>query len=88
MRILEIRRVSGVKHSFRSGVLIVAHQQSLNLYSYVENNPTTTGDPDGHGDWYSPNGRRLGSDGINDRLGACSQRCNNVSFRHACRKHT
>jgi len=24
--------------------------QSLNLYSYVENNPTTTGDPDGHGD--------------------------------------
>jgi RHS repeat-associated protein len=22
--------------------------QSLNLYSYVENNPTTTGDPDGH----------------------------------------
>ena len=26
--------------------------QSLNLYSYVENNPTTTGDPDGH-DWAS-----------------------------------
>ena len=25
--------------------------QSLNLYSYVENNPTTTGDPDGHCDW-------------------------------------
>ncbi len=27
--------------------------QSLNLYSYVENNPTTTGDPDGHccSDW-------------------------------------
>jgi RHS repeat-associated protein len=24
--------------------------QSLNLYAYVENNPTTTGDPDGHGD--------------------------------------
>jgi len=24
--------------------------QSLNLYSYVENNPTTTGDPDGHCD--------------------------------------
>jgi RHS repeat-associated protein len=24
--------------------------QSLNLYSYVENNPTTLGDPDGHGD--------------------------------------
>jgi RHS repeat-associated protein len=23
--------------------------QSLNLYSYVENNPTTVGDPDGHG---------------------------------------
>ena len=22
--------------------------QSLNLYSYVQNNPTTTGDPDGH----------------------------------------
>ena len=24
--------------------------QSLNLYSYVQNNPTTVGDPDGHGD--------------------------------------
>ena len=24
--------------------------QSLNLYSYVKNNPTTLGDPDGHGD--------------------------------------
>ena len=24
--------------------------QSLNLYAYVENNPTTTGDPDGHSD--------------------------------------
>ena len=22
--------------------------QSLNLYSYVQNNPTTVGDPDGH----------------------------------------
>ena len=26
--------------------------QSLNLYSYLENNPTTTVDPDGHGDAY------------------------------------
>jgi RHS repeat-associated protein len=25
--------------------------QSLNLYSYVQNNPTTTGDPDGHCPW-------------------------------------
>jgi RHS repeat-associated protein len=25
--------------------------QSLNLYSYVENNPTTVGDPDGHAPW-------------------------------------
>ncbi|MBZ5512183.1 MAG: RHS repeat-associated core domain-containing protein [Acidobacteriia bacterium] len=40
--------------------------QSLNLYSYVENNPTTTGDPDGHGEWYDPNGRHLGTDGVND----------------------
>src|SRR5207302_3595527 len=24
--------------------------QSLNLYSYVQNNPTTVGDPDGHAD--------------------------------------
>jgi RHS repeat-associated protein len=24
--------------------------QSLNLYSYVQNSPTTVGDPDGHGD--------------------------------------
>jgi len=28
--------------------------QSLNLYSYVQNNPTTVGDPDGHGDPPSP----------------------------------
>ncbi len=28
--------------------------QSLNLYSYVQNNPTTVGDPDGHGDQTGP----------------------------------
>ncbi len=28
--------------------------QSLNLYSYVENNPTTVGDPDGHCPWNTP----------------------------------
>lgn len=34
--------------------------QSLNLYSYVENNPTTTGDPDGH---IPPDGLYHGGDG-------------------------
>ena len=29
--------------------------QSLNLYSYVQNNPTTTGDPDGHCPSDNPN---------------------------------
>ena len=29
--------------------------QSLNLYSYVQNNPTTLGDPDGHEIIYDPN---------------------------------
>jgi len=40
--------------------------QSLNLFSYVQNNPTTTGDVDGHGEIYSPAGKNLGSDGLND----------------------
>jgi RHS repeat-associated protein len=40
--------------------------QSLNLYSYVQNNPTTEGDADGHGDYYTSSGKRLGSDGIAD----------------------
>jgi hypothetical protein len=40
--------------------------QTLNLYSYVNNNPLGTADLDGHGDWYSPSGKKLGSDGKND----------------------
>ena len=53
--------------------------QSLNLYSYVENNPTTTGDPDGHADWYDTNGRRLGTDGVNDG-GVVIQKASAVSY--------
>ena len=53
--------------------------QSLNLYSYVENNPTTTGDPDGHGEWYDPNGKHLGTDGVNDGR-VVIQNANAVSY--------
>jgi len=37
--------------------------QSLNLYSYVENNPTTFGDPDGHLIYIGPKGGGSGSGG-------------------------
>jgi RHS repeat-associated protein len=41
--------------------------QSLNLYSYVRNVPTTRLDPDGHfTDFYSTEGKKLGSDGVNN----------------------
>src|ERR1700733_3396903 len=53
--------------------------QSLNLYNYVENKPTTTGDPDGHADWYDTNGRRLGTDGVNDG-GVVIQKASAVSY--------
>jgi hypothetical protein len=45
--------------------------QSLNLYSYVQNNPTTTGDPDGHCcwdeivNWFSSSHSASGSAGVN-----------------------
>src|SRR5437868_3542501 len=53
--------------------------QSLNLYTYVENNPTTTGDPDGHADWYDTSGRRQGTDGVNDG-GVVIQKASAVSY--------
>src|SRR5260221_10616027 len=44
-----------------------ADPQSLNLYSYVRNIPTTRFDSDGHlTDYYSPEGKKLGSDGVNN----------------------
>jgi RHS repeat-associated protein len=44
-----------------------ADPQSLNLYSYVRNVPTTRLDPDGHfTDFYSTEGKKLGSDGVNN----------------------
>ena len=53
--------------------------QSLNLYSYVENNPTTTLDPDGHTDWYDPSGKPLGNDGINNGA-VVIQKASSVSY--------
>jgi RHS repeat-associated protein len=44
--------------------------QSLNLYSYVENNPTTLGDPDGHIPWSLGGGVTDCSTGV---LTQCSQ---------------
>src|SRR5258708_19324572 len=44
-----------------------ADPQSLNLYTYVRNIPTTRFDADGHvTDYYSPDGKKLGSDGVNN----------------------
>ena len=40
--------------------------QTLNLYAYVKNNPLSTADLDGHGDWWSPDGKKIGTDGVND----------------------
>jgi len=41
--------------------------QSLNLYTYVRNIPTTTFDPDGHvADYYNDKAKKIGTDGKND----------------------
>ena len=40
--------------------------ETLNLYSYVQNGPVNRADLDGHGDYYSPGGAKLGSDGFKD----------------------
>jgi RHS repeat-associated protein len=40
--------------------------QTLNLYAFVENAPVNKADADGHGDYYSSNGTKLGSDGFKD----------------------
>jgi len=40
--------------------------QSLNLYGYVRNDPLKTSDLDGHGKYYSTDGKELGSDGVDD----------------------
>ncbi len=53
--------------------------QSLNLYGYVQNNPLSHVDPDGHATWYDPNGKKLGSDGVNDG-GVTIQKASWVSY--------
>jgi RHS repeat-associated protein len=40
--------------------------QTLNLYSYVRNNPLATADADGHTDYYTTGGKKLGSDGVDN----------------------
>jgi RHS repeat-associated protein len=46
---------------------VLGDPQSLNLYTYVRNIPTTTFDPDGHlADYYDDKGKRIGTDGNND----------------------
>jgi RHS repeat-associated protein len=41
--------------------------QSLNLYGYVGNNPLSRADATGHfGDYYTTEGKKIGTDGIND----------------------
>jgi len=41
---------------------------SVSPYAYCHNNPINMIDPNGMGDYYTKNGIRLGSDGINDNL--------------------
>jgi len=46
---------------------VLGDPQSLNLYTYVRNIPTTNADPDGHfSDFYDKDGKKLGSDGVNN----------------------
>jgi RHS repeat-associated protein len=46
---------------------VLGDPQSLNLYTYVRNIPTTTFDPDGHlADYYDDKGKKIGTDGNND----------------------
>jgi len=40
--------------------------QTLNLYSYVRNNPLATADADGHTEYYTPTGHHIGNDGIDN----------------------
>jgi RHS repeat-associated protein len=40
--------------------------QTLNLFTYVRNNPLATGDADGHTDYYTTAGKPLGNDGVNN----------------------
>jgi len=47
--------------------------QTLNLYAYVRNNPLGSADADGHTDWYSPSGKKLGSDGVQNGAVAIGQ---------------
>lgn len=52
--------------------------QSLNLYAYVRNNPLRSADVDGHTDYYTQNGERVGSDGYDNGAVAVVYRNNLV----------
>jgi RHS repeat-associated protein len=46
---------------------VLGDPQSLNLYSYVRNIPTTNVDADGHlSDYYDGKGKKIGTDGVNN----------------------
>jgi RHS repeat-associated protein len=46
---------------------VLGDPQSLNLYSYVRNIPTTNMDADGHlSDYYDDKGKKIGTDGVNN----------------------
>src|SRR6185312_15079743 len=46
---------------------VLGDPQSLNLYSYVRNIPTTNVDADGHfSDYYDDKGKKIGTDGVNN----------------------
>jgi RHS repeat-associated protein len=52
----------------------IENPQSLNLYAYLRNNPLRSADVDGHTDYYTPDGRRVGSDGVENGAVAIANR--------------
>jgi RHS repeat-associated protein len=54
---------------------------SISPYAYCHNNPINMIDPNGMGDYYTKNGIRLGSDGINDHLAYTSSGVTNEDIK-------
>jgi RHS repeat-associated protein len=52
----------------------IENPQSLNLYAYVRNNPLRSADVDGHTDYYTPDGKKVGSDGVSNGAVAVANR--------------
>ena len=62
------RWLDNVRMQFTSVDPLAEKYYSVSPYAYCHNNPINMIDPNGMGDYYTKNGIRLGSDGINDNL--------------------